>query len=159
MIPYLYTIADHDRLHEMIHAFHHCTNLPIQILDEKGSFLDTSCSRCHYCELFEKNTQKKYSCETVHLNAAKYATSLGETYTFTCPANLSHIVFPLMNQTALFGSVLVGPFLMEAPDAVMMSDLSRRFRVFLPMSCLSCMMRQKKYHAQRPRQPDRSANC
>ena len=55
---------------------------------------------------------------------------LGETYIFSCHANLNHIVFPLINKNALFGSILVGPtFLMDEPDSLLISDLSRRYPI------------------------------
>ena len=129
MIPYLYTIVEQNKLQEMLTAFHCCTNLPIQVLDDHGHLLDPKTPPCTYCEIFRKYTSDADSCERTHLEACKYATSLGETYIFTCPANLNHIVFPLMNKTTLFGSILVGPFLLDKPDAIMLSELSRRYPI------------------------------
>ncbi len=129
MIPYLYTIVDQNKLEEMLKAFHICTNLPVQVIDEKGDFLDAHCESCRYCEIFRKYADPEHSCEKTHLDASQYAISLGETYIFTCPANLNHIIFPLMNRTTLFGSILVGPFLMDKPDAIMLSELSRRYPI------------------------------
>ena len=127
MIPYLYTIVEQKKLQEMCTAFHCCTHLPIRILDDKGHPLDTQSPSCTYCEIFRKYARPEDNCDRVHLEACQYATSLGETYIFSCPANLNHIVFPLMNRQTLFGSILVGPFLMDNPDAIMLSDLSRRY--------------------------------
>lgn len=129
MIPYLYTIVDQNKLEEMLKAFHSCTNLPVQVIDEKGEFLEAQCEHCKYCDIFRKYVDREHSCEKTHLDASQYAISLGETYIFTCPANLNHIIFPLMNRTTLFGSILVGPFLMDKPDAIMLSELSRRYPI------------------------------
>ncbi len=127
MIPYLYTVVDQKKLNEMLTAFHCCTGLPVRILDDKGHALDPDTSGCAYCAIFRKYAKSDDMCENVHLKACRYSISLGETYIFTCPAGLNHIVFPLMNKESLFGSVLVGPFLLNAPDAIMLSDLSRRY--------------------------------
>ena len=129
MIPYLYTVVDQTKLQEMLRAFHCCTNLPVQVIDENGAFLDSQTERCPYCEIFRKYTDKEHSCEKTHQDASQYAISLGETYIFTCPANLNHIIFPLMNRTTLFGSILVGPFLMDKPDAIMLSEISKRYPI------------------------------
>ncbi|HIQ99233.1 MAG TPA: PocR ligand-binding domain-containing protein [Candidatus Scybalocola faecavium] len=127
MIPYLYTVVEQKKLQEMCTAFHCCTHLPIRILDEQGHLLEPECPDCNYCKRFKKYAHPEDACDTVHLEACRYATSLGETYIFSCPANLNHIVFPLMNRDTLFGSILVGPFLLDTPDAIMLSDLSRRY--------------------------------
>ncbi len=129
MIPYLYTIVEQNRLQEMLDAFHCCTNLAIQVLDDKGQPLKPDTAPCAYCEIFRKYAKTSDRCEHTHLEACKYATALGETYIFTCPAGLNHIVFPLMNKTTLFGSILVGPFLMDHPDAIMLSELARRYPI------------------------------
>lgn len=127
MVPYLYTVVEQHKLQEMTKAFHHCTNLPIQVIDENGNFLEKDDNPCRFCQMFTQHAMKDHSCEETHINASKYAVSIGETYIFTCPANLNHIIFPLLNKNVLFGSILVGPFLMDAPDAIMMSDLAKRF--------------------------------
>lgn len=54
---------------------------------------------------------------------------LGETYIFSCHANLNHIVFPLINKNILFGSILVGPFLMDEPDSLLISDISDKYQI------------------------------
>ena len=52
---------------------------------------------------------------------------LGESYIFSCHANLNHIIYPLVNKDALFGAILVGPFLMEAADSMMLLDIAKRY--------------------------------
>ena len=54
---------------------------------------------------------------------------IGETYIFSCHAGLNHIVFPLINKNTLFGSILVGPFLMEAPDSLLVLELNKKYQI------------------------------
>lgn len=131
MIPYLYTIVDQNKLQEMIKAFHACTGLPVQLMDEQGAFLDSGLqdNHCQYCTVFKKYTSRSDSCEKTHLAASRHAVTLGETYIFACHANLNHIVFPLMSKDTLFGSILVGPFLMTPPDSIMLADLGKRYPI------------------------------
>ena len=49
---------------------------------------------------------------------------------FFLPSNLSHIVFPLINHQSLFGSILIGPFLMEKADSTLVLDIGRRYPNF-----------------------------
>ena len=119
MISQLYTIVDREQLQDMLVTFHQCIRLPIQVLDEKGQMLCAAGETTSYCTLFKRKLSPADSCARLHADASKRAISLGEPYIFACHANLNHIVFPLMNQNTLFGSVLVGPFLMEEPDSVL----------------------------------------
>jgi len=127
MIPHLYTIVDQEQLQDMLHTFHQCIHLPIQVLDEEGHILCAVGDTTSYCALFKKKLPPEDSCMKLHADASKRAISLGEPYIFACHANLNHIVFPLMNHNTLFGSILVGPFLMEEPDSVLIEELARHY--------------------------------
>lgn len=127
MKPYLYTIVDKERLIEMLETFNRCMNIPIQVLDEEGRILLTSGETTSFCTLFKKRLPFNDSCAKLHASASNKAISLGEAYIFSCHANLNHIVFPLINQNALFGSILAGPFLMDEPDSVLIEDVARRY--------------------------------
>ncbi|MGB8453819.1 MAG: PocR ligand-binding domain-containing protein [Anaerocolumna sp.] len=129
MEPYLYSILDKKNLEEVMTAFEACTKLPIHILDENGySVLDMGAPSC-FCKEIKKYIPEDNSCQKIHADASKKAIPLGETYTFACHANLVHIIFPLVNKNTLFGSILVGPFLMDTPDSLLLSDLSKRFPI------------------------------
>lgn len=129
MQPYLYTIIDQDKTNEMLTAFHACTDLPIQVIDEHGNTILSKGQSIHFCKEFQKYLQGNNTCEHVHINASKKAISLGETYIFSCHANLNHIVFPLINKNAFFGSVLVGPFLMDTPDSLLILDIAKYYPI------------------------------
>ena len=38
-------------------------------------------------------------------------------------------MFPLISRQTFLGSILVGPFLMDEPDSILISDVSRRYRI------------------------------
>ena len=129
MTPYLYTILDKEQISDMLHAFHTCVGLPIQVIDDNGQILQSRGNTTSFCSLFHQFLPPADKCSTLHIKAARHAMELGETYIFSCHANLSHIVFPLINKNSLFGSILVGPFLMEEPDSLLISELSERYTI------------------------------
>lgn len=125
----IYSFVDKSTLHHMVEAFYECIHLPIQVIDENGQFLEAFGDTGNYCNLFQKHLPKNDNCNQVHINASKRAIDFGETYIFTCHANLNHIVFPLIYKNAFLGSILLGPFLLDAPDSIMISDLSKRYHL------------------------------
>lgn len=125
----LYSIVDKDMLHSIMEAFYGCIKLPIQVIDENGTFLDSLGDTGRFCNLFRKHLPSDDTCEIMHVAASKRAISLGETYIFSCHAHLNHIVFPLLCRDRFLGSILVGPFLMDTPDSTLISDISKRYKL------------------------------
>lgn len=130
----LYKIVDKEQLKNMLETFEACVKLPIQVIDANGLFIEQQGKPSYFCNIFKKHLPSHDSCELVHANAGKQAAQLGETYIFSCHANLNHIVFPLFHQSTFFGSVLVGPFLLDTPDALLLLDINKRYN--LPTSSL-----------------------
>lgn len=129
MQPALYTIIKQQTLHELLETFYQCIDLPIQVLDEHGEILDSFGKTHEYCSIFKRFLPSSESCTKLHSNAGKLAMSLGETYIFSCHSNLNHIVFPLANNGALLGSILAGPFIMDAPDSLLLFDISQKYDI------------------------------
>lgn len=127
MKPYLYNFVAKEQLAEMLDTFNQCMNIPIQVLDENGSCLLSSGKTTHFCALFSKKLPPADSCSKQHSNAGKTATKLGEPYIFSCHAGLNHILLPLLDQNALFGSILVGPFLMDEPDSLLIEEIGKKY--------------------------------
>jgi len=127
--PYLYTIIEKSQLKEMLESFQVCIGLPIQMIDDQGSILESCGPVTNFCSIFKKFLPSTDSCEKLHITASKRAISLGETYIFSCHANLNHIVFPLMNNGSFWGSILVGPFLMDAPDSLLIQDIDKKYHI------------------------------
>lgn len=129
MQPILYTIIEKQSLHELLETFYQCIGLPIQVLDENGEVLAKFGETHSYCGIFRRFLPKSESCVKLHSNASKLAMSLGETYIFSCHSNLNHIVFPLANHDVLLGSILAGPFLMDSPDSLLLSDIAQKYNI------------------------------
>lgn len=129
--PSLYNLVDETKINEMLTAFASCVGLPVQLIDEHGNILLSFGETAKFCSIFKENVprDKRESCSQLHANASKKAITIGETYIFSCHANLNHMIFPLLGRNQFFGSVLVGPFLMDAPDALLISDISKRYQV------------------------------
>lgn len=113
----------------MAETFHACIDLPIQIINEQGEILVSVGDTPSFCSLFQKHLPASETCEKLHISASKKAVSLGEPYIFACHADLNHIVYPLISRHSFLGSILVGPFLMDAPDSILISDVSRRYNI------------------------------
>ena len=129
MDSYLYNIVERQTVCDMLESFFECIHLPVQLIDFHGKILESYGEACGYCKIIKKYTTEEDSCERLHINASKRAIELGETYIFSCHANLNHIAFPLVNQNTLFGSIIVGPFLMDAPDSTLVLGLDKRFHM------------------------------
>jgi YesN/AraC family two-component response regulator len=127
--PYLYSIVEKNQLKEMLECFQECIDLTIQVIDDRGSILESCGTVTKFCSIFQKYLPANDTCELLHINASKRAVKLGETYIFSCHANLNHIVLPLINNGAFLGSILVGPFLMDKPDSLLIQDISRRYQI------------------------------
>lgn len=127
--PYLYHYIDSEKLREMIDAFQSCVEIPIQVIDTDGNVLESCGEGTSFCRIFRQYLPETETCEQFHINASKRAFDLGETYIFSCHANLNHIVFPLMKKNTLLGAILAGPFLMDEPDSLLISDISDRYPI------------------------------
>lgn len=127
MESFLYSFIDEEKLKELLEAFYSCLELPIQVIDDHGTPLSSFGPPSTFCHLFEKHLPSNDTCEKLHIKAAHQAYELGETYIFSCHAGLNHIVFPLVNKNVFLGSVLVGPFLMEEPDSLLLLDLEKKY--------------------------------
>ena len=128
-IPYIYTVIPKEQLKELLEAFYGCIELPIQVIDSQGAILETYGDSTNFCTLFKKYLPADDSCEKIHINASKRAVTLGESYIFSCHANLNHIIFPLINNGNFWGSIIVGPFLMDSPDALLIQDIDKKYHI------------------------------
>ena len=129
MQPLIYSIVNKQHLEDLLETFYQCLHLPVQLLDEKGEILVQFGETHRYCKIFKQFLSREEACTKIHSNASKLAMSLGETYIFSCHSNLNHIVFPLVNHDMLLGSILAGPFLMDAPDSLLLADLVDRYKI------------------------------
>jgi len=125
----LYSIVSEDTLKLMLDTFFACMQLPIQIIDSQGDYLDGSGQTSSFCHCFQRYLPASDTCEKMHASASKKAISLGEPYIFACHANLNHIVFPLITKKTFLGSILAGPFLMDSPDSILISDLVKKYNI------------------------------
>ena len=119
----LYSLVDPERLRELLRTFHACTGLPIQLIGERGETLEACGGASAYCRLLHRRVVPSVTCQNAYLKAARQALALGETYIFACHASLNRVMFALCSQGVLYGAVMVGPFLMDAPDSTLVSAL------------------------------------
>lgn len=125
----LYSIVPEQTIKAIADTFYECIHLPIQLINEQGEILISLGETPAFCRSFQRHLPASETCEKLHVSASKRAVTLGEPYIFACHADLNHIVFPLISRQTFLGSILVGPFLMDEPDSILISDVSRRYRI------------------------------
>ncbi|MEG0639433.1 MAG: PocR ligand-binding domain-containing protein [Clostridia bacterium] len=124
MAATIYGLIAKDTLSELLTVLSGCLELPVQLLDEHGEMLNHKGGETSYCALLKKKVFTGTECIDMHTQAAKRAQELGESYIFSCHANLNHIAFPLASHGILLGSIIIGPFLMDIPDSTLIVDLA-----------------------------------
>lgn len=112
-------------LDQLLAALHVCVGLPVRLLDEEGAVLLSHGEPFSYCKMSEKCLTNGHSCALEHGKAGRQAIDFGEPYIFCCYAGVYHVIYPLVNKDRLFGSVLLGPFLMDGIDDDLIKHLAR----------------------------------
>jgi len=118
------SMISREKLTEMFGVLSSCLELPVHLLDEKGTPLLDAGSSTSYCKVLKQKVFRSGECEQEHLKGGIRAAELGESYIFTCHANMNHIAYPLLYRDALLGIIIVGPFLMDEPDSTLITDLA-----------------------------------
>lgn len=129
MEPYIYKYYPKEDIQKMLTAFHAATGMHTQLIDETGRIIFAVGQPADFCRLFVEHLPPGDTCGKEHVNASVQAMNLGESYLFCCHAGLYHIVFPIVTQNTMFGSVVTGPFLMESPDASVVLDLEKKYDI------------------------------
>ena len=125
MESHLFTYYPKKDLELILDALHSCVGLYIQLLDENGDVLLSYGEPAPFCARAEACLPEGSSCREEHCAAGKLAIDLGEPYVFCCHSGLYHITYPIVNRDRLFGSVLLGPFLMDGTDEDLIKHLAK----------------------------------
>lgn len=126
MASSIFSFVSEARIADVLGNLQAFTGLAIQLIDSDGAMLMSFGQSPAYCAILKEKIFRKGECFLLHMKAGQRAQVLGEAYIFSCHANLNHIAFPLINQGELLGSVIIGPFLMDAPDSTLVTDLAER---------------------------------
>lgn len=129
MASSIFSFVSEARVSDVLGNLQAFTGLAIQLIDSSGTMLMSFGQSTAYCTILKKKVFQKSECFLLHMKAGQRAQTLGEAYIFSCHADLNHIAFPLINQGELLGSVIIGPFLMDAPDSTLVSGLAERQRL------------------------------
>jgi two-component system, response regulator YesN len=125
----IYSLIAQVKISDILKTLSVCIGLPVCLADSDGMSLDAYGAEISFCRLLKQNPLAKQECDKTHGLAGRRAQRLGEAYIFSCHANLTYIAFPLVHREALLGTILVGPFLMDAPDSTLVSDLSDKYEL------------------------------
>jgi len=110
----LFELVPREHLADILSHIHCYTGLPLRLIDLDGRDLLRFGVPTDCCRLLGEAS----ACQAFHRKAGEQAKALGEGYIFSCDAGFNHIAYPLADRDALLGTVLLGPFLMDAvsPD-------------------------------------------
>lgn len=128
MQPHIYLNLSKEKLEEVLTSLHYCTDLPVKLIDETGNLLFHIGKDIKFCSVFSDIVFQNYSCENTMEKATKMAMQFGGPYIFSCASNLNNIVFPLVYKNVLFGSVFIGPFLMDEADILIHPNINNLFK-------------------------------
>ena len=122
----LYTIIKQEKLHERLYSLSKALDISVDLLNTEGILLDHYGPHASYCQYLNKNVFQNNECKQAHSKAGQFSYAIGDSYIFTCPAELNHIAFPLINRKLLLGVVLIGPFLMDTADSTLLLQFSEK---------------------------------
>ena len=122
---HVFKYISEQELGDMLKAFHAITRLNIALIDENGRELLQYGEKYAYCTEFARHNKSGRNCAQEHVRAGEMAKDFGEAYVFCCHSGMNHIVYPVMIKGKQFGSAVAGPFLMDDPDAVMITELNK----------------------------------
>lgn len=135
MAQSIFSLVPEQRVTDVLENLQEFTGLSIQLIDSRGQLLLSFGKITGYCSRLKNRVFTREECFLLHMKAGQRAQAIGESYIFSCHANLNHIAFPLINQGELLGSVIVGPFLMDTPDSTLVGELAERYDLD-PILCL-----------------------
>ena len=124
----IYALVSKERLDDVLQALYSFTGTPIKLIDPGGVQLEQF-GKTKYCDVLGKYPPCKNQCVSLQLKASQYGRQSGEAYIFSCPYGLNLIAFPLTGKGMVFGSVILGPFLMDSPDHSMLNTLAEEFSI------------------------------
>ncbi len=125
----IYSLIPEQRLNSILETLHSYTDLQVQLISSDGQVLCRFGNTTAYCTTLNAHLFSANECTKLHADAGKKAQSLGEAYIFTCHAELNHIAFPLLHRKDLLGTIIVGPFLMDAPDSTFVGALVDKYPI------------------------------
>lgn len=112
-----------------IKTYSNTTHLSIQLINTYGECVLSEGQGFKFCKLFAKHTCNHCPCTQAHLYASKQAMLLGEPYIFFCPAGLTHIACALVIENSFKGAFIVGPFLMQEADNLLVDDICTKYNL------------------------------
>lgn len=104
-----------EKIREILTVFYETTYISIKYIDENGKIIDKTGEKQEFCEYFKESCTDKNICEICHLKGGKQAWNLGESYIYYCPAGLTEIAYPIVEEENFKGAFIVGPLNMDFP--------------------------------------------
>ncbi len=123
----IFSLISEKRLTEVLENLQALTDIPIQLVDCSGTVLRHYGPEVEYCTKLKQRVFTHSECLNLRVKAGQRAQALGGAYVFSCHANLNHILYPLVYQDTLLGSILLGPFLMDSPESTLISTLAEKY--------------------------------
>ena len=109
MSYFLFSFIQEQALRETAESLYVCSDIPVHLLDGIGKVIFSYGKMPESC-------LKAENCQDNHSAAAAKAVDFGESYIFSCPCGLTHIIYPFFIKGTLLGSILVGPLYISGDE-------------------------------------------
>ena len=102
-----------ENLEASVNAFSRITGVPVTYYDNSGAILKEYSPERKICGKFKIYSRSNSKCRSLLNFAGSFSSGLGEPYIFFCRAGLSNMAFPLIENGAVTGYFIAGPFVMK----------------------------------------------
>ncbi len=102
-----------ESLEASVNAFSRITGVPVTYYDNSGAILKEYSPERKICGKFKIYSRSNSKCRSLLNFAGSFSSGLGEPYIFFCRAGLSNMAFPLIENGAVTGYFIAGPFVMK----------------------------------------------
>lgn len=111
--PLLRSKEASEKLETSVNAFSRITGVPVTYYDNSGVILKEYSPERKICGKFKIYSRSNSKCRSLLRFAGNFSSGLGEPYIFFCRAGLSNMAFPLIENSAVSGYFIAGPFVMK----------------------------------------------
>lgn len=102
------------------------TGIGVSILDSEGNKVHRIGGHCEFCRLIRQEEVLDEKCRMAHCEASRFSGELGDSYIYSCHADLVSISLGLFRGNKHMGSVMAGPLIMEYPDKDMIDSIIKK---------------------------------
>jgi len=98
-----------EKLMRVMESFSRTADVPVTFFDKDMNIMWECLEEKKFCTVFTRYENYNSECKVSLQRAVMTATNIGEPYVFMCASELIGIMYPLINEEQLEGTIMVGP--------------------------------------------------